>query len=166
MPNLPHDDLPTYVADLLSRVQRLEDEQAIVARLHRISFAADRDDEAAFLDCYTADGIFSYASARGEPKVFEAKGRKALADWFAGHRATTPLGSMTHIILHPVITWDGGVARVMSTYTSIRAVGGELMQTTVGEDYDELVRSADGQWRLRARHAVGTMRRTAPAPGA
>ena len=69
---------------LLARLQALEDEAAIIRRLHAYGHAIDGGDEAAWVDCFTADGIFEGFTRRGE-RLYRLQGHTELAAFVNGH---------------------------------------------------------------------------------
>jgi hypothetical protein len=71
---------------LLSRVTRLEDEQAILDTLHRYNRAVDVGDDAAWAELFTEDGIFRCLDRAGA-EILRIQGREALAKWVRGFRA-------------------------------------------------------------------------------
>jgi len=148
---------------VLARLKILEDRLAIVELLHRVCFTIDNDVPGDWLDCFVAEGIFSWGSDPDAPPVLDLRGRDALAFWFDHHRASNPIGSQTHIVLHPVVTVAGDIATVTSSYMTLRAIGGDVMVASAGRYADRLRREPDGCWRLVERRAIGTMMRTAGA---
>ncbi|MDB5424953.1 MAG: hypothetical protein JWQ29_2369 [Phenylobacterium sp.] len=151
--------MPPQSDDLAARLQRMEDERDIVTRLHAVCYAVDGPDEAAWLDGFTAGGVFTWRPAAGAEPKLDLRGQAALAEWFAGHRKNNPLGTQVHIVLHPIVSLGGDTARVKSTYVTLRLVEGEIVVASSGRYDDGLSRCADGAWRLDEHHSIGNMMR-------
>jgi hypothetical protein len=146
---------------ILARLKILEDRTAIVELLHRVCFTIDSDVAGDWLDCFVAEGVFSWGSDPDAPPVLDLRGREALASWFNNHRASNPVGSQTHIVLHPMVTVTGDTATVASSYMTLRIIGGDLLVASAGRYADRAWRDPKGRWRLVERRAIGTMMRTA-----
>ncbi len=158
--------MPPAPDDSAARLQRLEDERAVVARLHSVCFAVDGTDEAAWLDVFTPAGVFTWRATDDAVPALDLRGHEALAVWFRTHRTNNPVGSQMHIVLHPIVTIDGDEARAKTAYQTLRMIDGQVVVASTGRYDDRLVRSADGAWRLAEHHAVGSMmRQAAPARG-
>jgi ketosteroid isomerase-like protein len=140
------------VEELLLRIARLEDEREILDTLHRygqmIDYGRDRD----WAELFTEDGEFLCVDHTGK-EILREKGRDALAKWARSFAAGETL-RMKHCVIAPVITVDGDTARVESYFSNL--VENEDRQAApqiryMGRYSDELVREADGRWRLRRR---------------
>jgi 3-phenylpropionate/cinnamic acid dioxygenase small subunit len=138
---------------------RLLDERDVTARLYAYCEAADAQTPEAFLDCFTADGLFTYRTfAQAEPSL-TCRGRAELERWFVERLPVVPPGTMNHTTVHPRVSVDGDRAEATSRYISIRSREGGLAVVSTGSYRDRLVRCEDGQWRLVERESVGDMPR-------
>jgi 3-phenylpropionate/cinnamic acid dioxygenase small subunit len=153
------------LADVLSRLQLLEDERAIVATLYRYGHSLDYGMESDWLDCFTDDAIFHFlpatqaiATAFGETSRLPSRreGKVALADFVKRH-SRAPGRLHKHLLMNPMITVRGDDAEARSYFMRIDAsptdTGAYI--TTFGRYLDSLVRGADGRWRIRRRMAEG-----------
>lgn len=139
---------------LTARVNRLEDERAILDTLHRYGQAADRGDDAIWADLFTEDGVF-VAFDRGGQQLFRLAGRDELAPWLRKFRAGETRLSK-HVVLAPVIELDGANALVKSYLTRLIENADPYQSPVVllmGRYDDEMVRGVDGKWRFRTRTA-------------
>lgn len=141
--------------DLALRLTALESDSEITAQLYRICYAVDGEDQSAWLDCFTEDGVFQWTPHGECAPVLDVAGRDALGAWFVTHREKNPAGMQTHVLLHPLIERSADAAQVKSTYLSIRAGEAGLGIASVGIYRDTLRRSPDRVWRLKARRAFG-----------
>jgi len=132
------------------RLQRLEDERAILRTLHRYGHAIDAGDEAAWLDCFTDDATFSARGQREGQTTFSVTGRAALAELIAG-MSRRPFAFHSHCVVDPLIDLDGDEAHVESYLFVLQEHDGAPVLRLFGRYHDELVRGADGRWRFRAR---------------
>jgi hypothetical protein len=139
--------------DVLARLQALEDEAAIVRRLHRYGHAIDGGDEAAWIDCFTADGVFEgYGRREGGDPLYRLEGRAALAEFVNGH-TRRPFAYHVHGLLEPVVELDGDRARCVSYFVVLQHHESEPRVRVLGRYHDELVRDSDGEWRFARRTA-------------
>jgi hypothetical protein len=130
----------------------VSDEADVLSLLGRYCHAADGEDIDALLDCYVPGGVFLYYRRGGDAPLLDRRGHDQLAQWFAGHRAATPIGSQTHVTVNPSITIEGDRGGARSTYLSVRKLeGGGIAITATGTYDDQLARGADGRWRLAER---------------
>lgn len=136
--------------DLLQRLQRLEDERAILATLHRYAHSIDYGAEADWVDCFVEDGVFDVR--RSDPPGRRYEGRAALAEFVAAH-TRAPEHWHKHLVLNPVVDIDGDVATSVSYLGRLDYLRGEPVIRSLGRYRDRLVRSADGRWRLQERIA-------------
>src|SRR5258707_2766 len=98
--------------DLEKRVARIEDEKEILQVLHAWCSAADRSDEAAWVDCFTEDAVSDLRSRDGE-QLRRLCGRHELRQWIA-ERTQSPEPWHRHMVLNPVITVSDGTATCTS----------------------------------------------------
>jgi 3-phenylpropionate/cinnamic acid dioxygenase small subunit len=139
------------------RIEELESHQAGLELLARVAQMIDLADPEGWLDCYTADGIFRFQAVPGGPDVFAIEGVGALRDWFADHRTLLPAGRQTHLLVNPRLTREGDRIKGTSTYFTLLDSDGVVLVASSGLWLDELVRSEDGQWRIRERCVVRLM---------
>lgn len=138
---------------------RLLDERDVIETLYAYCEAADATTPGAFVDCFTADGVFSYRGfAEAEPSL-TCRGRGALERWFLERLPVVPPGTMNHTTVHPRVTVEGDQAQATSRFLSIRSGDGGLFVASTGSYQDRLVRCEDGRWRFLERHCVGDMPR-------
>lgn len=147
-------------ANLSQEVRHLRDERTILDRLHKLCSAIDGPDEAAWLDCFNPDGFFTWAASAEADLQLDLRGHSALAEWFTQHRQSKPLGTQTHVVLHPVVEISDGSALVRSSYLTLRLVGSEIVVASTGYYVDRLTRYTDGSWRFAEHVAVGIMSRS------
>jgi hypothetical protein len=132
------------------RLQRLEDERAILRTLYLYSHGIDYDLEAQWLDCFTDDACLYW------PGQEPCQGLEAIAEAFRAH-PHAPASWMKHFVALPVIEIDGDSARVNSYYQ--RVVGepwapeGDPKMASFGRYEDVLVRGDDNRWRFKERRA-------------
>jgi 3-phenylpropionate/cinnamic acid dioxygenase small subunit len=143
------------------RLQRLEDERAIIDRIHAFAQTIDNKEFDAWLDGFTADARWAWRESVTADPVFEARGQAELSQWLDGHRERFPPGEEHHVVTNPRVTSIAGdEARAESWYVVIRSEGDpKLGVRSAGRYHDRLVRSADGAWRIAERDAVGEMPR-------
>jgi hypothetical protein len=134
-------------------------ETAIIRRLHQTCYAVDGSDLNAWLDCFTTDGVFSWAPSEGAPLALDVQGARALARWFEQHRSSIAVGTQTHLLLQPVINVAGYSARALSTYLTLRNFTGEIGIASSGRYVDDLILSENGVWRFVSHAAIGGLAR-------
>ena len=153
------------LADVISRLQLLEDERAIVATLYRYGHCLDYGLESDWLDCFTDDAIFHFlpatpaiASAFGDTSRLPSRreGKAALADFVKRH-SRAPQRLHKHLLMNPLITVTGDEAEARSYFMRIDASPSDTGAyiTTFGRYSDSFVRGEDGRWRIRRRMAEG-----------
>lgn len=148
-------------SDIEGRLRRLEDERAIVDRIHAFAQTIDNKDFDAWLDGFTEDARWAWRPSAGSEPVFEACGRAELTEWIRDHERRFPPGEEHHVVTNPrVLAIDGDTARSESWYVVVRSEGDpKLGVRSAGRYHDRLERGADGQWRIAERDAVGEMPR-------
>ena len=146
-----------------AQVQRLEDIESIKGLLHELTLAVDDDAADDWLECFTVTGRFSWAPSADADPLLDVNGRDDLREWFEGHRVANPVGSQTHLMLHPVIEVTGDTATVRSSYVTLKFFDGEIVVATSGRYRDRLDRQPDRRWLLSWRHCTSRMMRGAAA---
>lgn len=126
------------VPDLLTRVQALEDREAIRELDARYGRYLDDRQWDRLGDCFTEDGVFDGMS--------RIEGRSAVRDFFAG-LAGGGLTALWHHVSNYEITLDGDNATVRSLLWQPCVVGG-VAHVSAGRYRDQLVHTEDG-WRIR-----------------
>src|SRR4051794_31677493 len=93
------------LAELERRIAKLEDERDVLHRLYAYGHAIDYGNEAAWVDCFTADGVFDIRSGvAGRPRQV-VSGHDELRDFAAGHTRAPELWHK-HMLVEPVIALD------------------------------------------------------------
>ncbi len=140
-------------ADLLARLEHLENERGVLATLHRYGHAIDAGDEQAWVDCFTADGTFFAQGRHGHHTALDVTGRDALQAFIIEH-SRRPYAYHLHCIVEPVIVVDGERARADSYFFVLMEHERRPVLRVFGRYRDELVHEADGRWRFRRRTAT------------
>ena len=140
------------VQELVRRLEALEAERAILRTLYRYGHSIDYGLEQAWVDCFTADGVFDVRRRVG-PASARYEGRAALAAFIAQH-TRAPSRYHKHMLMEPAITVNGEQATVQSYFTRLDATAQEKpFIRAFGRYLDRLVKSADGVWRFKERIA-------------
>jgi uncharacterized protein (TIGR02246 family) len=137
------------LAELETRVQRLEDREAIHALFMRYRQCLDEKDFSGYAALFAETGEFVAAagSARGRSGIQE------FVDGMRGSLLTAVAGDDLHIVVNPEISVDGDRAIARSTWIYlVRGDDGEPTLSKVGHYQDELVRE-EGEWRFARRFA-------------
>lgn len=154
------------LAELSSRLRRLEDERAIRATLYQYGHALDYGAEADWVDCFVADAYYEvrYRAEGATPgRVDQHHGHEQLAAFAAGH-SRAPDRWHKHVLVEPVIGIDGDRATVVSYFMRVDERDGERVIYAFGRYLDVLVREPDGRWRFARRVAEVESRSAAAAP--
>jgi ketosteroid isomerase-like protein len=148
------------VTDLQATVQRLLDERDVIDRINGYCAAADAPSPDGLLDCFTEDGLFTYAASDGAERSLVCRGRAELERWFVERLPVVPPGAMMHVTVHPRVTrLEGDRAEATSQFLGIRVRADGLFVASTGHYRDVLERGADGRWRFSERHSIGDMPR-------
>lgn len=140
-------------SELRAQVALLMAERGVLGTLYRYGHSIDYGLEPEWLDCFAPDGAFEvrYRVAAKPSRRFE--GRDDLARFIAAH-SRAPHRWHKHLLFEPLITVDGGRARVRSYFARLDADGdGTPFVRAFGRYLDELVRGSDGKWRFAERIA-------------
>jgi 3-phenylpropionate/cinnamic acid dioxygenase small subunit len=143
------------LAAVLERLQRLEEERAILDTLYRYAHAFDDRRYDDVLDCFTEDGAFVYVQRPEEEPLFERRGPD-LRTFFEEHDVGRPWGDVTHVHLNPrVVAVRGDEAEAISYYGTLqqRPDRSAVEIMSMGRYLDRLVRGSDGVWRILERRA-------------
>ena len=139
-----------------ARLQRLEDEQAILDTLYGYGHGLDYGHEDAWIDCWTEDAVLDW------PGRALMRGHAELRAGFRKH-THAPTVFHKHVVVEPRISIDGDRASVVSMYARLdRYTDGPKIRA-FGRYRDTLVRCADGRWRLKERYPdIESIRKEAP----
>jgi 3-phenylpropionate/cinnamic acid dioxygenase small subunit len=145
----------TVWSEVLERLARFEDERSILDTLYRYAHAIDARRYDELLDCFTPDGAFVYLQRPDPEPLFQHRG-DGLRPFFEERDIGRPLGDTTHANINArVVALNDNDAHVESYFATLRQRadrgGVEIMST--GRYFDELVRCADGVWRIAVRRA-------------
>jgi SnoaL-like domain len=150
---------------LLIRLRRLEDERDIRVALDRYGHSIDYGLESAWVDCFTADGVYdlrlrvpvaglqsTFPFAEVDPGGLRFTGARALASFVAVH-SRPPVAYHKHIVVDQVIVLDGDPdrARATSYFLRVDDLAGRREIVAFGRYIDRLVRCADSRWRFEER---------------
>lgn len=128
------------------RLQRLEDQIAIYQVINAYGYAADGVNAYVVEDCYVEDGVYAIGDTG------EFKGREQIKEILTrdGHLDFVKAGC-AHIssVPHVVIDGDAAVATCHTMVASHRIDGFFIARLSASRI--ELVREADGCWRIRRR---------------
>jgi hypothetical protein len=126
-----------------ARVQRLEDERAILEMLYLYGHTIDYILEQDFLDCWIEDGELVWPA---DPPFV---GHEAIAGAF---RRTTGMGLRhKHFVAAPLIRLDGDRAEVDSYFSRLLLTDDGSKVASFGRYRDVLVRCDDRRWRFAKR---------------
>jgi len=160
------------LAEIRSRLRRLEDERAILRTLHAYGPAVDRADRDAYLDLWTEDAAFDSRGRNPGDVTRVVRGVEARTD-FIVHFSRPPVGWHQHQVVEPLIELDGDTARVRSYFCVLREEEEMPGVWVFGRYRDTLVRCPDGRWRFSERIAevesidkrYGSLANRWPEPG-
>jgi hypothetical protein len=142
----------------------LLDERAVLRTLHEYAHAMDSGDEAAWVDCFTADAVFDVVEVVGGRRVHREEGRGDLARYVAGY--PKPPRFRKHVMVDPLVDVTGDEASVAAYWLLLERhdIHGTPAIAAFGRYRDRLVRSpSDGRWRIADRFAE-VEATTAPGP--
>jgi SnoaL-like domain len=160
--NLQHSDdkFGAYASNSLSISERLdlvENERAILRTLYRYGHSIDYGEEAAWVDCFTVDGVFDaqYSPADDGTTTLKSvifRGKEELTAFIQQH-PRAPKVLHKHLVIDPIIDIAGTSAQVCSYFELLLAHQGSRQIFAFGRYRDTLVRCADGVWRFSLRVA-------------
>ena len=138
------------LANLASRLDRLEAEQAIRETMVRYTNTLDYGDSAGWAACFTPDAVFE-VRRRGE-SLFRHQGTEALAEFADGH-TSAPAVYHKHFMAPPTISLspDGRSATAGAYFMMVHESPAGPYVLVFGRYLDEFARSEDGGWRLSER---------------
>jgi ketosteroid isomerase-like protein len=140
------------LAALETRLALLEDERDVVRTLHAYGHAVDYGDEAAWVDCFTNEGVFEVRDRRHHRYSYLVSGRAELEHFISTH-SRRPHVWHKHLLGELVIELDGNTANCRSYFFVLQEYEERPIVRVFGRYLDSLERGADGRWRLRERVA-------------
>ena len=142
------------MSSLEERVQRLEDERAIIDRLYAYCTSLDYGHRDEWVDCWTEDGVLAWPH-----ETFT--GREEIGRAFDGH-SHAPEAFHKHVIVDPRVRLNGDEATAQSYFMRLNDSPEGPVVRSFGRYLDVLVRCDDGTWRIRERR----LERESLIPGA
>jgi 3-phenylpropionate/cinnamic acid dioxygenase small subunit len=149
--------------DILRRLQRLEDERAVLALSEAYSHAIDTEALEEWLALFTPDGRFAWRPGASDPRwkgdasdwKLDLRGQEQLRRW-AQDGGLLPMGRENHVSRPPLITrLEGDEADATTWYVIFRWQNQRIDTISTGRYVDRLVRGDDGRWRIQERLAEG-----------
>ena len=140
---------------LLTRLQVLEDERAILQTLYQYGHAMDYGPDADFVDCFTPDGAWDVRMRRTPSGAFTCVGHDEIAASLAAQTSVrAPALYAKHLLIEPRIVLDGRAASVQSYFLRVEPRDdGPTQIVASGRYLDRLIRCDDGRWRITERIA-------------
>jgi ketosteroid isomerase-like protein len=139
------------IEELTERLDRLENERAIVDTMYAYGTSIDYGDRDRFLACFTDDADYVVVMRSGDGG-FSFHGHDELAQYFEDH-THAPAAWHKHVTTNPSVTVDGDTADAISYFLRVDAAAesGPAFVLASGRYLDEFVRERDGSWRIRFR---------------
>ena len=138
------------------RLRQLEDQQAILETLYGYGHCLDYGLEDAWIDCFTDDAVLDW------PGRALMRGHAELRSGFRTH-THAPAVYHKHIVIDPRVAIKGDAATVHSMFARLDRYPDGPHIRAFGRYRDNLVRCADGRWRLRERYPdIEAVRTQAP----
>lgn len=151
------------MAQLEERLAALEAERAILRTLYAYGHSIDAGDEARWVDCFTADGVFAAWVTSPDDPWFRVAGRAELEAFIAEH-TRPPDPAHKHLVIEPLIDVDGSNAICISYFAVLMHHDDAPLLRVFGRYHDQLAAEEDGRWRFRERVAeIQSMRPGLPA---
>jgi hypothetical protein len=139
------------MSEIETLVKSLLAEKGVRDACARYATAMDSGDDATWVDCFTADGVFDVRLPDGST-LRRPAGRAELTAFIAAF--PRPAGSfIKHLSTNLTVTADGDRATAQSEFLAIGGTPGEPSIGSVGRCRDTLVRGPDGIWRFQERIA-------------
>jgi len=140
---------------LSERLQKLEDERAILQTLHQYGHSMDYGPDADFIDCFTPDGLWNVRMRKTPAGAFQCRGHGEIEASLAGQTAVrAPALYAKHIVTDSRIVVTGDEAHVDSYFLRVEPRDeGPTQIVASGRYRDTLVRCDDGRWRFTERIA-------------
>ena len=131
----------TQIAQLIERVNKLEDREAIHTVLYKYARGADRCDMKLFKSCYWDDATDFHW-------FFNGNAHK-LADWVIPVLAEIP--NSQHSITNPIIDWEGDRAFVESQWYVVHRIPLDekrIIDQQIEGRYVDVFEKRDGVWKI------------------
>lgn len=138
--------------ELTVTLAALADERAVVATLEAYAHAIDYGDDAAWIACFTDDGVFDMRSRQSDQLNAVVAGRDQLRQFIEGY-GRAPEYRHQHLVLAPRIEIEGDRATAQSYFLIICEHEDEPVVRVFGRYRDDLIRGEDRVWRLQRRVA-------------
>jgi ketosteroid isomerase-like protein len=136
-------------AALMTRVQALEDRNAILDTLRQYGHALDYGDFDRLTDCFTDDAVRE--NRRPDGSVHRWEGVAGTID-FATRHSHAPEQYHKHLVLNSLIEIHGDTANVVSYMFRFDPRDGEpSFVWGMGRYLDTMQRGSDGRWRIKRR---------------
>ena len=138
------------ISDLVKRLESLEGERNILQTLlYRYGHCIDYGLEQEWIGLFTEDGVFDIRRRHGgDNRRYE--GRKALADFIAGH-SRAPKKYHKHLLIEPIITLiSKKSAAVESYFVRVDEIEGKPCIYAFGRYRDQLLKHG-GRWLFKER---------------
>jgi ketosteroid isomerase-like protein len=132
------------------RLQRLEDERAVIRTLYEYAHGLDYGPQQAFLDVFTADGTWQRVEGRRPARSFQNE--RGLTRMYQDH-THAPDYFHKHVVVNPAVTLDGDAATARSYLLLVSEHPDGPYVRAFSRCTDQLVRCVDGRWRIARREA-------------
>jgi hypothetical protein len=144
--------LEAELAELHQRVQRLEDERAIMGVFSRYSHAMDYGLLDLYREVFAEDGTFDSRRAGGD-RIHIETGTDELIAYVAERAADRAATVDKHLLAQPmVVELTDTEARVESFWVALHDKGAGPVIYAYGRYNDHLVK-VDGRWRIKERRS-------------
>ncbi len=151
---MPIDKRDPVIADILQRLERLEEEKAILGTLYSYSHFHDTGRGEKWVGLFTADAT---VDARRPKTRNTMKGHAAMRAYQAELKAKRePWHAMKHVMTSPRITINGDTAEVEAYWLSVNNQTPQRgpKMSAFGHYRDRLVKQ-NGQWLFKERIVTG-----------
>lgn len=143
--------LEARIGALEAALEQQRERRAVEERLLAYSRCIDSGDEAGWVDCFTADGVFEMRSPLPGYPVRRVAGPDELSEFIAAHTGP-PEVHHKHIYAMPEITVEGSAASARGYVVHlVEAEDGRPELQAFGRYLDTLRRCEDGRWRIAER---------------
>jgi hypothetical protein len=133
---------------LEERIQRLEDERAVLRTLYQYAHSLDYGPEEAFVDVFTPNGRWTRATGR-----FPDASSQGSSEFAAMYRRHThaPEVFHKHLVANPSVEVEGDLARARFYFVYVSEHPDGPYIRAFSRCNDTLVRCKDGVWRIDER---------------
>ncbi len=143
----------TAVDDLARRLDLLEAERAVLARLHAYAHTLDYGDAEGWVDCFCEDGAFDVRGRGGSGAGSRVVAGRDELRAFVRYFSRPPEGYHKHCLVEPMISVEGDSASATSYLFLLHDVEDAPRLQVFGRYRDRLRREGDGAWRFELRIA-------------